>query len=122
MSVTTELAHRTDSSSAFLVSNLGPGSNTTIPSKCSPISHLCLWIAGLHSPFLPRTCKGFSLQPINAKCRCQCVVVRLANLLGSTLLGMAQCHRNNAPLPLVRLWLKLCGLILASNVLLRLRL
>jgi hypothetical protein len=115
----TKMAHHTDSFSAFLVKSLGPNINTTIPGSCHPTSSLWLWlwIADLCSPFLRRTRKDFSLQSTNARCRCQCVVVRPANMLDFTLLGMARYHHNNALLPLVRPWLHLCGLILASVLL-----
>jgi hypothetical protein len=119
----TKEAHRTVSFSAFLERSLSLNSSGMIPGKCHQVSSLwlCLWIADLHSLFLQRTRKDFSLRSTNARCRCQCVVVRPANRLDSTLLGKARYRHNNVLLPLVRPWLNRCGLILAS-VLLRLRL
>lgn len=113
-------ARHTGSCSAFPVKNLSP--NTTIPDSYHTVSSLLLWllIADPCNPFLQRIRKGFSLRSTNAKCRCQCVVVRLANTLDFILLDMALFRHNNALLPLVRPWLNLCGLILAS-ALLRLR-
>ena len=109
--------------SVFLERSLSPNNSGMIPSSCHQVNSLWLWpwIAGLRSLFLQRTRKDFSLRSTNARCRCQCVVVRPANTLDSTLLGMARYHHNNALLPLVLPWLNLCGLILAS-VLLQLRL
>ena len=119
----TKAPHHTGSFSAFLVRNLDLSTNTMTPGSYHLASSPWpwLWIADLCSPFLRRTRKGFSLRSTNARCRCQCVVVRPANTLDSTLLGMARYHHNNALLPLVLPWLNLCGLILAS-VLLQLRL
>jgi hypothetical protein len=116
-------AHHTVSFSAFLERSLSPNSSTTIPGSCHQVNSLWLWpwIVDLRSPFLQRTRKAFNLRSTSAKCRCQCVVVRPANRLDSTLLGKARYRHNNALLPLVRPWLSQCGLIRAS-VLLRLRL